>query len=34
VTGDFAVFVNGAGFAQVRQCNHEKALGLPECTAR
>jgi hypothetical protein len=31
LTGDWAVFVNGAGFAQTRQCSQEKALGLPEC---
>lgn len=33
LTGDWAVFVSGAGFAQTRQCDQEKGLGLPECRA-
>ena len=31
LTGDWAVFVNGGGYAQTRQCDQEKQLGLPEC---
>ena len=31
LSGDWAVFVNGSGFAQVRQCDQETKLGLPAC---
>ena len=31
ITGDWAVFVNAAGYAQTRECRQTKQLGLPEC---
>jgi hypothetical protein len=29
--GDYAVFIAPSGDVQVRQCRHQKQLGLPEC---